>query len=451
MENSNLPKDFEESMRARLGKSYTEFYDSLTKPSPVSLRLNPKKTVTIEGDAVPWCEFGKYLKERPVFTLDPVFHAGAYYVQEASSMFLEQAIKQTIDQSKPLRALDLCAAPGGKSTHVLSLLHPESILVSNEVIRSRASILSENVQKWGYNNVVVTNNDPEDFSSLQGFFDMIIVDAPCSGEGLFRKDAEAMNEWSPATVDLCSKRQRRILADVWPALKPNGLLVYCTCTYNEKENEENLRWLSNYHSVESVTLSIEPTWGTEHVQVNKMHGYRFYPHKVVGEGFFLSVVRKVEPQNEFRLKPKKVLTIASKKISEQLKTWITSDDKLFFEWNHAIHMIPASKADEIEFLIQHLKIVHAGTTLVNAKHDKLIPEHSSALSIELQIKNFELIEVSLEEALNYLKKESVQLPTHHIPRGFALITHKQIPLGWVNVLDNRINNLYPKEWRIRMR
>ena len=215
----SLPKEFEHALRGKLGDSFTHFLNCLEEPSPTSIRLNPNKPFTLEGESVGWCKWGRYLEQRPVFTLDPALHAGAYYVQEASSRFLEQAIVQTVAVSKPIRVLDLCAAPGGKSTHLLSLLHPESVLVSNEVIRSRASILAENIQKWGHSNVVVTNNDPEDFSKLPGFFDVIVVDAPCSGEGLFRKDPHAMEEWSPANVELCAKRQRRILEDVWPALK----------------------------------------------------------------------------------------------------------------------------------------------------------------------------------------------------------------------------------------
>ena len=193
--------------------------------------------------------------ERPSFTLDPSFHGGKYYVQEASSMFLEQAFCATYQFSRiALNVLDLCAAPGGKSTHLLSLMNKNSLLVSNEVIQSRAAILSENIQKWGHGNVIVTNNDPKDFQRLPGFFDVIVVDAPCSGEGLFRKDPNALKEWSEDVVALCSRRQRRILNDVWPTLKTGGLLIYSTCTYNADENEENLKWLKEEYHVESIPL-----------------------------------------------------------------------------------------------------------------------------------------------------------------------------------------------------
>jgi len=443
----SLPKEFEDTVRIKLGTSFDHFVASLQQPSPVSIRLNPHKPFTQEGEAVAWSGFGKYLNERPVFTLDPAFHAGAYYVQEASSMFLEQAILQSIDCTKPIRVLDLCAAPGGKSTHLLSLLHKESLLVSNEVIRSRASILSENIQKWGHTHVVVTNNDPEDFSALQGFFDVIVVDAPCSGEGLFRKDPEAIHEWSPANVDLCSRRQRRILEDVWPALKTNGIIIYCTCTYNEHENEETLHWLNKHHTVESVELNIDKSWNIETVKEKNLIGYRFYPHRVKGEGFFLSAFRKKDVQTEARMKIKKSLTVPPKKIVEQLREWVTGSDFGFYVWNDIVHTIPFASQEEIEYLIEHLKIVLAGTPLTSVKHDKLIPEHASALAIDFNRDNFQQISLNLEEAIQYLRKESIQVDA---PKGFALVTYNNLPLGWINVLDSRVNNLYPKEWRIRM-
>ncbi|HEY6063723.1 MAG TPA: RsmB/NOP family class I SAM-dependent RNA methyltransferase, partial [Chitinophagaceae bacterium] len=218
-----------------------------------SIRVNPAKASMGKGEwsigdsihhspftshhKIPWTDVGYYLDTRPSFTFDPLFHAGCYYVQEASSMFLEQALRQTVDLSKPVKVLDLCAAPGGKSTHIQSLISKESLLVSNEVIRSRVNILKDNIIKWGCENVVVTNNDPKDFGRLKYYFDVIVVDAPCSGSGLFRRDANAINEWSKNSVQLCSQRQQRILADVWPALKKDGILIYSTCSYSKEEDE----------------------------------------------------------------------------------------------------------------------------------------------------------------------------------------------------------------------
>src|SRR5260221_5910839 len=283
-------------MQIQLPQEWGEFRSAHERPSPTSIRINPLKSNSKELEKIPWTDLGYYLDQRPSFTFDPLFHAGAYYVQEASSMFLEQALKQTVDLSQPICVLDLCAAPGGKSTHLLSLMSRESLLVSNETIRSRATILAENIQKWGSNNVVVTNNDPEDFGKLEGFFDAIVVDAPCSGEGLFRKDPNAVNEWSEEHIELCVVRQQRIINQVWPSLKKNGVLIYCTCTYNEKENEKNIHWLVEEKKVESVKLKVESEWGVEEVKTKNTYGYRFLPHQVKGEGFFIAVVRKTEEQ-----------------------------------------------------------------------------------------------------------------------------------------------------------
>lgn len=443
-----LPKEFEASLKNTLGNSFPDFIESLQTPSPVSIRINPAKSDTANTNPVPWSKFGQYLAERPKFTLDPTFHAGAYYVQEASSMFVEQALTQTVDLNKPLRVLDVSAAPGGKSTHLLSLLNQDSLLVSNEVIRSRASVLAENIQKWGYSNVIVTNNDPEDFTKLTGFFDVILIDAPCSGEGLFRKDPEAMKEWSPENVELCAKRQRRILEDVWPALKENGVLIYSTCTYNKLENEENIQWLNENHAFESIKLSISSEWGIETVAEKNVYGYHFYPHKVKGEGFFLAALRKTESQPEAHFKIRKGLTPPPKKILEQLQSWTTLQVPVFFTWNDVVYTVPKSISKETEILLDHLKFVQAGTALATMKHDKLIPEHAAALAISLNKNNFPQLEVSEQDALRFLRKEPVD--PNGASKGFTLITYKGLPLGWANVLDTRMNNLYPAAWRIKM-
>lgn len=450
MNEVKFPAAFEQRMRKHLGEKWQEFATVHEEPSPVSIRINPAKLKHSPSTSpIPWASTGFYLDDRPSFTLDPTFHAGSYYVQEASSMFLEQAFLQSINQTKSLNVLDLCAAPGGKSTHLVSLMNKQSLLVSNEVIRLRASILAENVQKWGYDNVVVTNNDPQDFQRLPGFFDVVVVDAPCSGEGLFRKDPKAMQEWSPDNVVLCSKRQRRILSDIWPALKQGGILIYSTCTYNESENEDNLKWLKKEHDVEFIPLKLEEKWGVEVVEHAAIYGYHLFPHNVKGEGFFLSVIRKKTEAPESRMKHKNSLTGPSKKIVEQLYPWLLQpEEKTFIIRNDQIQFFPKNKTAEIEFLAKTTYIITAGTVLASVKHDKLIPDHPSALSIELNKENFNMLEVNLPEALQFLRKEALQLKS--VTKGFALVSYKNLLLGWVNVLDNRMNNLYPSDWRIRM-
>jgi 16S rRNA C967 or C1407 C5-methylase (RsmB/RsmF family)/NOL1/NOP2/fmu family ribosome biogenesis protein len=447
----NLPEDFSSQMMTQLGSEYYSFIASLEQSPPTSIRINPKKQdPTKNGQKVPWSQFGLYLPERPQFTLDPLLHAGSYYVQEASSMFLEQALIQTINLNQPLKVLDLCAAPGGKSTHILSVLNDNSLLVSNEIIKSRSAILSENIQKWGYPNVIVTNNDPEDFTVLEGTFDVIIVDAPCSGEGLFRKDKDAMKEWSVENVSLCSARQRRIVHDIWPALKEDGILVYSTCTYNPEENEKNLAILSDELDAQFVPLALNKDWNVSEVSYENVLGYRLMPHNLRGEGFFLSVMKKRgSTAKNAPVKSKKKLMMASSSLGATLTSWVVNaQDYSFIQHGELVFAFPTAWLEVLQLLLQNLKIVYAGVNLAEAKRDKLIPEHALAVSTIVNREQFNALDVNLTEAIQYLRRETLQ--RDNALRGFALIQYENINLGWVNLLQNRINNLYPQEWRIRM-
>jgi 16S rRNA C967 or C1407 C5-methylase (RsmB/RsmF family)/NOL1/NOP2/fmu family ribosome biogenesis protein len=449
-----FPPAFAQQMQTQLRQNWKAFLAVHEEHPPTSIRINPLKNNSKDLERVPWTDFGYYLEQRPSFTFDPLFHGGAYYVQEASSMFLEQALTQTVDLSQPLTVLDLCAAPGGKSTHLLSLMNGQSLLVSNETIRSRATVLGENIQKWGSNNAVVTNNDPEDFKRLEGFFDVIVVDAPCSGEGLFRKDPNAMREWSEEHVALCVSRQQRILSHVWPSLKKNGILIYCTCTYNERENEENLKWLAKERKVESLRLHLPvrqtgaESWGVEEVNVNGIFGYRFYPHLVKGEGFFISVIRKNEEQREISIHRKKTFDHPPAKIKARLTDWFQQPDEIeFIKHEELILALPRNYSFEIEFLSKFLRVIQKGTAIATAKHDKLIPEHAFALSAKINGGNFHSIELSLHDAIAYLRKDVLNLTSGKT--GFTLMSFQHLPIGWANLLENRMNNLYPSAWRIR--
>ena len=446
----SFPKEFEKRMIETLGADdWSAFAKEHLNSPPVSIRINPQKQFTDTGTPIPWCKAGRYLKERPVFTLDPCFHAGAYYVQEASSMFLEQAFRQIVGLDEPLTVLDLSAAPGGKSTHILSLISGSSLVISNEVIRSRANILSENIQKWGYPNCIVTNSDPTDFTKLQGFFDVIVVDAPCSGEGLFRKDRNAMAEWSIENVNLCSARQQRILQDVWPALKENGILIYSTCTYNAQENEDNLNRFSKEHDLAFVPLQLDPRWGVLTVEKNDVVGYRFMPHHVSGEGFFFSIMRKKQKTDVIQTRIKNKLTPASKKSVEKLSSWITQPDAYtFFQHQDLIFTLPTLQQKNIETIISTLCFVYGGTNIATVKHDKYIPEHALALSTIINKGYFNTEAIDHVTAIKYLRRDVINLPDS--PVGYTLLTYEGCSLGWANVLANRVNNLYPQEWRIRM-
>jgi NOL1/NOP2/fmu family ribosome biogenesis protein len=285
---------------------------------------------------------------------------------------------------------------------------------------------------------------------LNGFFDVVVVDAPCSGEGLFRKDPEAIQEWSPENVALCCDRQKRIIADVWDSLRENGIFIYSTCTYNESENEDNLRWLQENYSVEFVKLNLDPSWGVQEVNSGKMYAYRFFPHQAKGEGFFISAIRKMERATSSKLKIKKSLAAPpSKNITERVQQWISHESSTFYQFGDLLFFTPGNKRQEYEFLLSYLKIMYAGTNLATLKHDKLIPDHALAMSVALKKEMFPVVEVNEADAIHYLRKDAIII--NDMPIGFTLLTFQHVPIGWVNVLANRVNNMYPAEWRIRMR
>jgi NOL1/NOP2/fmu family ribosome biogenesis protein len=362
-------------------------------------------------------------------------------------MFLEQFIRTA--GRKRLRVLDLCAAPGGKSTHLSSLLSDDSLLVSNEVIHTRAQVLSENLKKWGNPNVIVTCSDPRDFSRLPGFFDVVVVDAPCSGEGLFRRDPSAMDEWSEANMELCSQRQRRILADVWPCLAEGGLLIYSTCTFNPSENEENIIWLSKFAEIEAVPLNVPGDWGIETTFADEYPCYRFYPHKVKGEGFFTAAVRKSENAGSSGgSKGKTSLPIASK--SEQaLWNQLLQPLRLsVIKFEDSFLAFPTDLLSELDQVKASLRIVHAGVKLGEIKQSSLIPAHELAVSTIGNQQHFPSIDISLEQAIQFLKRDDFKIDFPSA--GWHLLTYLGLPLGWAKNIGNRFNNSYPKEWRIRM-
>ncbi len=450
----NLPLSFIQHTQSILGDQWEAFEKALNTPSPVSIRLNPVKSRSKSFAAdditpVPWSEFGFYLPVRPSFTFDPLFHAGVYYVQEASSMFVEQAFRQHVSSS--VRVLDLCAAPGGKSTHMASLIGRDSLLVSNEVIASRANILLDNVVKSGFENVIVTNNDPLALGKLGVAFDVILVDAPCSGEGMFRKDADSVSEWSDGNVRLCCERQQRIVSDVWPALKEDGLLIYSTCTYNLRENEENVRWIMDNLGAEIVKLQMDENWkiSSSLSPESQLAVSRFLPHRTSGEGFFMAVLRKTSEAEEATILKKKDKKQKAKPapVPAGLKQLLLHPERYTFqEINGKWRAYPPQVAAFLE-QSEGLKILNAGILLGEHKGKNLVVSHALALSNELNPNAFPVENVDREIAINYLRKEPVFLPD--APTGYVLLAYENSPIGFVKNIGNRVNNLLPNEWRIK--
>jgi NOL1/NOP2/fmu family ribosome biogenesis protein len=362
-------------------------------------------------------------------------------------MFLEQVLKQTIDLSKPIKILDLAAAPGGKSTHIQSLVSKDSLLVSNDVIRSRANILQDNIIKWGSENVVVTNNDPRDFARLENYFDVIVLDAPCSGSGLFRRDEDAMDEWSLNNVQLCSQRQQRILADVWPALKKDGILIYSTCSYSKEEDEEIAEWLMSEFAVESCQLQIEPGWSIDEVKTNaNSFGYRFWPYKLKGEGFFIGCFKKLDGSEEFSVRSKYKFQAVDKKENEIVRNRLKDGKYRLVRYrDNLIYAEPENFTAEINLLSGKLRVNYFGVRVGETVREKLIPDHALAMS-NLVSDHVDVVDLNLENAITYLKKKELRIES--LSRGWKLVRYEGQNLGWVNVLANRVNNYYPKELRI---
>lgn len=431
-------------------KSFKEVHNAGKQVTAVRINpLKPQSLLQIGSEPlakpVPWCAGGFYLNQRPSFTFDPLFHAGCYYVQEASSMFLEQAMTQTVNLTQPIKVLDLCAAPGGKSTHIQSLISKDSLLVSNEVIRSRAGVLKDNIIKWGSSNVLVTNNDPRDFAKLKDYFDVIVIDAPCSGSGLFRRDEEAVAEWSENNVVLCSQRQQRIVADVLPALKKEGLLIYSTCSFSKPENEEITDWICDEFEMKNVKLHINPEWHiTEAETANRNYGYRFWPHLINGEGFFLSVFKKLYKDGK-SIQPKLKVKSIPVKEQEIVSNWAVIDRQKLVSFGGKIYAWPEHLFIDFDFLAQSLKVIYSGTLLGALVRDKFIPEHALAMS-KLVSNNIQYVNMDVDKAIAYLQRRDVSIDSQL--KGRQLASYKNNPLGWMNVLPNRINNYYPKELRI---
>lgn len=460
-----LPAPFVEEIHNLLScEEAEEMLTAIGNDSPVSIRLNTAKQNSCSFEKeVPWCKSGYYLKKRLTFTFDPLFHAGVYYVQEAASMFLEQALRQFV--SSPVLMLDLCAAPGGKSSLARSVLPEGSLLIANEVIRNRSQILAENLTKWGHPDVIVTNNDPADFTSLTNLFDVILTDVPCSGEGMFRKDEVAVSEWSEENVTLCWQRQRRILSDVWPSLKPGGLLVYSTCTYNTKEDEENVRWICRELGAEVLPIEIEDSWN---ITGNLLKGedfpvYRFLPHKTRGEGLFLALLRKNKKSTgeenfawgkvksaKNKDKKNKTAVVVGKNELAKAASWISSEKQYqVLAKDCSVIAFPTAWEGLLNLLTEKkFRMLSAGCLLGELKGKDLIPQHALAMSSLLKNDAFPQVEIAYEQAIAYLRKETITLP-EGTEKGYVLLTYQSHPLGFVKNIGNRSNNLYPSEWRIR--
>lgn len=454
-----LPEDFRTYTQALMGEKLYQRLEHaiLEEEAPTSIRINPFKCKDADGEPIPWCpETGRYLSTRPGFTFDPLLHAGLYYVQEASSMFVDMAIRQYVKE--PVMMLDLCAAPGGKSTAVRAALPEGSLLFSNEPMRTRSQILAENVQKFGHPDMIVTNNYPRDYKKSKLQFDVILTDVPCSGEGMFRKDEGAIGEWSTQNVNNCWQLQREIVSDIWNCLKPGGILIYSTCTFNAHEDEENVDWICKELGAEVMALEgVEDAWNiTRNLTGSDFPVYRFIPGVSRGEGLFMAILKKEgeweagsSAKENRKDKKKKDKKVAKGKGPEIPDGWLKADTEWMpAESNETVYAIPGRWKDIYDQAEKNLKVLHAGVKLGTDKGKGLIPDQALALSTMLNKDHFPQVELSYEDAIRYLRKEAVNLPAD-TPKGYVLITYRQVPIGWEKNIGNRANNLYPQEWKIK--
>lgn len=441
-----LPEEFIDSLRRLVGDGEAAAMLAAIADEPQSsIRVNSYKLQWSGPERVPWCDDAYYLDGRLTYTFDPLFHAGAYYVQEASSMFLDHVVRTLLDA--PVLALDLCAAPGGKSTLLLSALPEGSFLVANEVVRSRVASLAANVTKWGNPSVAVTSGDPSCFARMTDAFDFILVDAPCSGEGMFRKDAGAVAEWSPSGVELCARRQRSILDEAWQALRPGGLLVYSTCTYNIKENEENVRWMTGHLGAEPVTVGTRAEWGiTGALDGSSIPVYRFMPHKTRGEGLFMAVLRK--PDGDVRPVALPKCKRRSVTIPHDVARLVKSDGRIEVEApdSNRFVALPGEWKPVVEMIAGNVRVVRAGVQVASVKGRDIIPSHELVMSGLYDNDALPAVELGYDDAITYLRRG--QPAWSDVARGYCVVSYSSVPLGLVKGLGNRCNNLYPQDYRI---
>lgn len=447
-----LPKEFVDTLQREIGAEEAErLCAALDGEALTSIRVNPYKAAEVyDGHSVPWCKWGRYLDERPSFTLDPLLHGGAYYVQEASSQFVAHILSGEALEGK--RVLDMCAAPGGKSTIYSTLVGRRGLVVANDISRSRTLALSDNVQRWGVGNVVVTCGEPRYIGAFEAWFDVVAVDAPCSGEGMFRKMDEARTEWVPSSPEMCAERQREILVEAWRALRPGGILLYSTCTFNHTEDEGVAEWLMAEYGDEIEPLENVATpeeWGIVRSEVGAFQCFHFYPHRAAGEGFFAAVARKRKGAVK-RVTPKarkKPFAELSRADIGVVSKWVDDASTHAFKMvEDIIYAYDRGVVDDVVALASSLNVVYSGVAMGQIFKGKLKPEHPLALYMGRAKDVVPDVELDIEQALCYLRRQDVAVTPFE--EGINIVKYKGIAIGFIKRIGARCNNMYPMEQRI---
>lgn len=442
-----LPEDFKIRMQAQLGDEAEEFFMAIATAPPTSIRLNHRKgKSSYPGlEKVPWCDSGFYLDQRPPFHLDPHWHGGAYYVQEASSMILDNVIHQLSLDDKPKIWLDVCAAPGGKTGILAKHMKASDVLVANEVVPQRRSVLRENLYKAGFLNTFITGEQASAFN--EPFADIILVDAPCAGEGMMRKEPVAIRQWSPELVRNCSMMQQKIVTDTVKALNVNGYLIYSTCSYSNEENLENVKRFVESFSLTSISLQFPHEWGIKHLESNGISGYQLFPHKVKGEGIFISVLKR-EGNKSQSAWTKKILSHFIT-LPDWLKRNVKNADGLLTQRNKMHYPLIKTEAEEkANIIIQRFQRVELLGEAGELKGRDFIPSHYLAMAGLSS--GFKMIELGLDHCLDYLERDIKTLPPNTV-EGWYLISFEGTIIGWAKKTNQGWKNHYPLHWRLRSR
>ena len=468
MTEMELPRTFVERVLRDLGTTEGEaLCRALDGEACVSIRVNPAKAEGLRGEQpervsevlpmltaagrVPWCADGFLLAGRPSFTFDSDFHAGAYYVQEAASQFVG-CLLQGVPTSGA-RILDLCAAPGGKTTLYASLVGREGLVVANEIDRRRASVLADNVRKWGTGNVVVTTCEPHAVCGCEAWFDVVAVDAPCSGEGMFRKDPAARGEWSENNVRQCAARQDDILREAWRALRPGGTLIYSTCTFNRDEDEGSLERMLAWAGDEVAApypVDVDPAWGIVEGEVGPFRTFRFFPHRTVGEGFFAAVARKAPDAPGRQRLPKgrrSMVAPADRASAGELRRWVREPDRMVFGTVAGTgYAWYGEQAEAVKTLSEALPVICSGVALGQLFKGRLKPDPALAFFDGLERGAVPVAGLDDEQALRYLRRQEVAAGA--LAEGVNLVTARGRALGFAKRIGARVNNMYPNSLRI---
>ncbi len=461
-----IPTPFVERMEQQMGsEEATALVGSLDGESPTSIRLNRFKQrkgsnplSNYAPTPIGWSEDGYYLSERPSFTYESAFHAGAYYVQEASSQFLSHLLASSDKPWDGATILDCCAAPGGKSTLYSSVVGSEGLVVASELNRSRASALADNIRKWGVGNVVVANCDAKHHSEFESFYDLVAIDAPCSGEGMFRKspnEGGARSEWSVDAVAMCATRQLDILQSVWSTLKSGGAMIYSTCTFNREENEGVLEqfteWCNEGEIAPYERITLDDSWGVVRSEVGAFQCFRFMPHRSRGEGFFVAVARKsFDVSNRLRMPKsrKKIFAPLGRKDIAECRRWVQEPTKMSFLLVHdSVYGYYTAQEERIKRLSETLNVIYSGVEMGQMIKGKLNPDGALALFASLNREAAAIATLPADEMIKYLRKE--ECDTQLFSEGLNIVCDELgYAVGFAKRIKNRVNNRYLNSLRI---